>query len=168
MCPDQGGTGGSTGLTRGGTGRAVKPRHGAAGAARLALRRDQLGRPAGELTIADGEARPPPGGDWRRHRRAGWRTVGSSARSIRWRRLTPPARFTVVGKPLPRPDVPDKCTGRHQYVQDVCLPGMLHGRVIRPSSIGANAADGGRRFDLGIPDVRVVRIENFLAVVHRR
>ena len=32
--------------------------------------------------------------------------------------LKDPTRYTLVGKPLPRPDVPGKCTGRNPYVQD--------------------------------------------------
>ena len=51
--------------------------------------------------------------------------------------LKDPKTYTIVGKPILRPDVPDKCTGRNVYVQDHSLPGMLHGRVIHPPSIGA-------------------------------
>src|SRR5579872_3078470 len=58
--PDQGGTGGSTGIPRGG----VEIRQAAATAreALLTLAADRLQRPAAELTIADGEVRPAGGG----------------------------------------------------------------------------------------------------------
>ena len=79
--------------------------------------------------------------------------------------LRDPSRYTVVGKPLPRPDVPDKCTGRHVYVHDFTLPGMLHARVIRPPAIGATLVSVDESSIRGIPDVRVVRVESFLAVV---
>ncbi len=45
-----------------------------------------------------------------------------------------PSAYTVVGKPLRRVDIPDKFTGRFTYIQDLVVPGMLHGRVIHPSS----------------------------------
>jgi nicotinate dehydrogenase subunit B len=79
--------------------------------------------------------------------------------------LKPPATYTVVGKPILRTDVPAKCTGRHVYVQDFTLPGMLHGRVIRPPAIGAKLLTVNESSTSGIPDVRVVRIESFPGVV---
>jgi nicotinate dehydrogenase subunit B len=48
-----------------------------------------------------------------------------------------PARYTVVGKSLPRVDIEPKILGRWQYVTDVRVPGMSHGRVIRPARAGA-------------------------------
>src|SRR5919106_552738 len=41
--------------------------------------------------------------------------------------------YGVVGKSAPRLDLPGKFAGRPSYVQDMVLPGMLHGRVVRPS-----------------------------------
>src|SRR5262249_452868 len=53
-------------------------------------------------------------------------------------------QLTLVGKPLPRLDLPDKVAGAAVYVQDLDLPGMLHGRVVRPPSYRAvlEAFDG--------------------------
>src|SRR5262249_5729172 len=79
--------------------------------------------------------------------------------------LQNPTSYTVVGKPLLRPDVPGKCTGQHVYLQDFAVPGMLHGRVIRPPAMGATLLAVDESALGGIPDVRVVRIENLLAVV---
>ena len=45
--------------------------------------------------------------------------------------LKDPSTYTVVGQPVARLDLPDKCTGRFQFVSDIVLPGMLHGRVVR-------------------------------------
>src|SRR2546422_377913 len=120
VCPDQGGTGGSTGLTRGG----VEVRQAAATArqALLALGATRLGRPAAELTIVDGEVRPLAGGAG-----VGVGTlIGDRRFSLKVDSKAPirePARYGVVGKPLPRPDMPDKCTGHHVYVHDFTLPG---------------------------------------------
>src|SRR6185436_19193159 len=60
LCPDQGGTGGSTGLTRGGT--EIRAAAATARRALLELGATQLNRPAGGLTIIDGEVRPLAGG----------------------------------------------------------------------------------------------------------
>ena len=55
-------------------------------------------------------------------------------------KLKSPRHYTIVGKPLPRPDLPAKVTGRHIYMHDFKLPNMLHARVIRLPSIGATLA----------------------------
>jgi len=164
LCPDQGGTGGSTGLTRGGAD--VRQAAATARQALLALGATRLNVPAPELTIANGEVRPLAGGV----------SVGVAA-LVGDRRLSikvdpkaplrPPASYTSVGKPLPRPDVPGKCTGRHVYVHDFTLPGMVHARVIRPPAIGATLVSVDEASLRGIPDVRVVRVQNFLAVVSK-
>jgi len=66
---------------------------------------------------------------------------------------------------MPRPDVPGKCTGRTVYLQDFTVPGMLHGRVVRPPAIGAKLLAVDEGSIKGIPGARVVRSGNFLAVV---
>ncbi len=52
----------------------------------------------------------------------------------------PPAAHKIVGKSIARFDIPGKVTGGVAYVQDLRLPGMLHGRVVRPPSYGAKLA----------------------------
>src|SRR5262252_3987978 len=98
LCPDQGGTGGSTGLTGGGAG--VRRAAATARQALLALAAAQLGRPANELTIVDGQVRPSAGG-------AGV-GIGALVGGRRIERkvdpmapLAAPARYIVVGKPIP-------------------------------------------------------------------
>ena len=48
-----------------------------------------------------------------------------------------PSAYKVVGHPVPRVEIPAKVTGKHVYVHDVRLPGMVHGRVVRPPRVGA-------------------------------
>ena len=77
-----------------------------------------------------------------------------------------PKDHTVVGKPIPRSDIPDKVTGRFTYVHDFRVPDMLHGRVVRPPAIGATlqSVDESSVKDVaGL--VKVVREGNFLGVV---
>jgi nicotinate dehydrogenase subunit B len=162
LCPNQGGTGGSTGLTRGGTG--VRRAAATARQGLLALGAARLSRPIAELTIVDGEVRPLTGG-----RGIGLGTlVGGRRLSLKVDPNAPlaaPAGYKSVGRALPRPDVPAKCTGRHVYVHDFSVPGMVHARVVRPPAIGATLLSVDESSVRGIPDVRVVRIESFLAVI---
>ncbi len=161
--PNSGGTGGSSGIPQG----AAQIRRVAATArqALLDLGAKQLNRPAAELTIVDGIVKPRTGN-------APGVSVASLIGGKRFSMtvnpnvpLKDPATFTVVGKPVLREDVPAKCTGRHVYLQDFTLPGMLHGRVVRPPSLGAQLQSVDEASIRSIPDVRVVRIESFLGVV---
>ena len=45
--------------------------------------------------------------------------------------LKPPSQFRLIGKDVPRVDVPDKVSGRARYGIDVRLPGMLYAMVLR-------------------------------------
>ena len=47
------------------------------------------------------------------------------------------ADYTVVGQAVPRVDLPAKIAGTFDYVHNLRLPGMLHGRVVRPPMLGA-------------------------------
>jgi CO/xanthine dehydrogenase Mo-binding subunit len=162
LTPDHGGTGGSTGIPRG----AVDVRQAAATArqALLKLGAEQLQRTPAELTIVDGQVRPTNGGEGIDI----GKLIGGRRLSLKVDPKAPlkdPTRYSLVGKPLLRPDVPEKCTGKHVYVQDYSMAGMLHGRVIRPPTIGAKLLSVDESSIRAIPDVRVVRIENFLGVV---
>ena len=78
-------------------------------------------------------------------------------------------QLTLVGKPMPRLDLPGKVAGAGVYVHDLELPGMLHGRIVRPPSYRAvlKAFDGTRVE--AMPGVRaVVRDGRFLGVVAAR
>ncbi len=78
-------------------------------------------------------------------------------------------QYRVVGHAVPRLDIPAKMTGGVAYVQDVRLPGMLHGRIVRPPSYGARLKsldDAGARNMPGV--VKVVRDGSFLAVIAER
>ena len=76
-----------------------------------------------------------------------------------------PRSFKLVGKPIARVDIPDKVTGKFTYMQDYRVPGMMHGRVVRPPAYGATLESVDESSIKGIPGVRVVRDKNFLGVV---
>jgi nicotinate dehydrogenase subunit B len=77
-----------------------------------------------------------------------------------------PALYSIVGQSVPRLDLPNKVFGQPAYVQDLRLPGMLHGRTIHPTSIGSTLSDVDESSIAENPDlVQVVRNGNFLGVV---
>ncbi len=162
LTPDQGSTAGSQGITRGG----VEIRRAAATARQALVRRasERLGHPVEALEVVDGVVRPRAGGPG-----VGYADlVGGQRFELKVDAKAPikkPAEYRFVGKPLPRPDVPAKVTGRHRYVHDLTLPGMLHARVVRPPAVRATLETVDEGSIASIPGARVVRIESFLAVV---
>jgi len=77
-----------------------------------------------------------------------------------------PKDYKIVGTSQPRVDIPAKITGRFTYMQDFKVPGMLHGRVVRPAAIGAKLESVDDSALKSIPGiVKVVREGDFLGVV---
>lgn len=76
-----------------------------------------------------------------------------------------PKDYKIVGKPVPRVDIPGKVTAQFTYMQDFRVPGMLHGRVVRPPAYGATLESVDEGSVKAIPGVQVIREKNFLAVV---
>jgi nicotinate dehydrogenase subunit B len=78
----------------------------------------------------------------------------------------PASEWTVLGKPIPRPDMPEMATGQFEYVHNVRVPGMLHGRVVRPAAVGASLVNVDESSVAGMPGlVKVVVRKNFVGVV---
>jgi nicotinate dehydrogenase subunit B len=89
----------------------------------------------------------------------------------------PVADYRVVGQSLPRVDIPAKALGDPSFVHDMRVPGMLHGRVIRPPYAGADHGDFiGKTLEsvdensiAHIPGIRaVVVIGDFIGIVAER
>jgi CO/xanthine dehydrogenase Mo-binding subunit len=77
-----------------------------------------------------------------------------------------PKDYKIVGKSIARVDLPEKFTGEFVYSQDVSVPGMLHGRALRPAtslSMPTNVDEGSIRNIPGV--VKVVREGSFVGVV---
>jgi nicotinate dehydrogenase subunit B len=77
----------------------------------------------------------------------------------------PASAHRIVGQPIRRVDVAPKVFCQQDFCTDIKVPGMVHARVIRPTSAGSVplAVDAGSVRD--IPNVQIVRKEAFLAVV---
>jgi CO/xanthine dehydrogenase Mo-binding subunit len=74
--------------------------------------------------------------------------------------------WTVLGKPVPRVEIPAIATGQFEYVHNVRVPGMLHGQVVRPPVVGARLAGVDESSVRGLPGVvKVVVKNNFVGVV---
>jgi CO/xanthine dehydrogenase Mo-binding subunit len=176
---NQGGVGGSTSIMLG-----SKPLRNAAANARFLLTQlasRRLGVPAEELEVIDGVIYVKG------------QAKGDASRSVSYAELaaagdlndalkvsgdgfslnvvgsgTPkdPSAYKIVGKPAPRVDLPPKILGHFKYVTDVRVPWMLHGRVIRPSGVGATFVSVDESSVKAIPGfVKTVIKGNFVGVV---
>ncbi|HKH73506.1 MAG TPA: molybdopterin cofactor-binding domain-containing protein [Vicinamibacterales bacterium] len=77
-----------------------------------------------------------------------------------------PRDWTVLGTPVQRVDMRAMATGEFEFVHNVRVPGMLHGRVVRPSSPGATVMSVDEGSVRGMPGlVKVVVKNNFIGVV---
>jgi len=165
LTPNQGGTGGSSGIMAGG----MQIRQAAATARQglINLAAAQLKQPADSLDTKDGAVIPRAGGPGI----AFGALAGGGRLNLaldKNAKLKNPDDYIVVGKSFPRPDLPAKLTGRHDYVQDIRVDGMLHARVIRAPAIGAKLQDVDAASIAQIPGARLVRVKDFLAVVAPR
>ena len=78
----------------------------------------------------------------------------------------PYGQYTVLGKSIPRVDIPPKATGQFQYVHHVRVPGMLHGRMVRPPMVGAAVVSVDQSSIQNMPGrPKVVVKGNFIGVV---
>jgi nicotinate dehydrogenase subunit B len=160
--PDQGYTAGSASLSTG----AIPVRQ-AAAEARLAvldLAAARFGVPADRLVTENGSVSVR--GETRRATygelvagQALHRTIASATKT------KDPDAYRVVGQSVPRVDLPKKVYGSYVYLQNLRVPGMLHGRAIRPTTIGATLASVDEASIAGLKGVRVVRRDAFLGVV---
>jgi nicotinate dehydrogenase subunit B len=166
--PNQGGTNASASINRGGP----RIRLAAADARQALLARasQQLGAPVDRLTVSRGVVS----------------VAGNPGQSVTYGALIGDRRFdvpytgkapvkdyrahTIVGASVPRNDMPAKANGKYVYMQHVRVPGMLHGRVVRPRGQGGYG-DGARVLSVDpgsisdIPGARVVRRRDFVGVV---
>ncbi len=164
LVPDQGPTWGSLTIQVAG----VQLRQAAATArkALLDMAAQRLGTPVSVLEIKDGVVRAKSDGV---KNISYGQLIGDGQFRLKLDKNAPlkdPASYTIVGTSVPRWDIPGKVTGQFTYMQDFRLPGMLHGRVVRPPAIGATlrSVDESSVKDVkGL--VKVVRIGSFLAVV---
>ena len=172
---DQGGVGGSTSISLG-----SRPLRNVSAAARAALVQrasQQLGVPVDQLQVTDGVI----SGRTDASKRV---TYGELAAAIAAEhdlkvsgagfalnvegtaKPKDPSTYTVVGTSVPRVDMTPKILGVYQYITDVRVPGMLHGRMIRPAGVGATLVSVDESAATTISGyVKTVVEKNFVGVV---
>ncbi|HEY4346647.1 MAG TPA: molybdopterin cofactor-binding domain-containing protein [Gaiellaceae bacterium] len=172
--PNTGNTGGSTSISQGGP--LVRMAAAQAKQALLRLASANLGVPVGSLTVSKGVV--SGGGKTATY----GSLIGGKLFNVEYTGTTlktgqapakPVAAYSQVGiiRP-PRIDIPSIVDGSHTYAANVRIPGMLHGRVVRPRGQGAYG-DGTNpvpeKIDNSsiahIPNVKIVQVGNFLGVV---
>jgi CO/xanthine dehydrogenase Mo-binding subunit len=80
-----------------------------------------------------------------------------------------PADYTTVGRSLARRDLEGKLSGRPAFIQDLVLPAMLHGRVVRVPNRSATLIEvDTAAFAARYPDVVLARDGSFLGVLAQR
>ncbi len=170
VTPNQGGTYSSSAMRRGGP--QVQRAAAEARQALLSMAAEQLAEPVENLSVDKGvvfiRGSNNPAlryGDLVGDRQFNITFTGSAP-------LKDPASYRVVASPLPRHDIPLKAKGTYPYMQHQRLPGMLHGRIVRPPgqsayrhgiqlvSLDESSIDG--------IDARAVVKGNFVGVVAQR
>jgi nicotinate dehydrogenase subunit B len=161
--PDEGYTAGSTTIQFGGS--ALRRASAEARRALLEMASEQLDADVDELLVRDGLVSV-------RHDPARAITYAQLVGGKRFNRritfkapLKRPEEYQIVGKPAPRVDILPKFTGAHCFIQDVRVPGMLHARVVRPPSPGAQLVSID---ESSVQGAQVVRLGNFVGVVAPR
>jgi CO/xanthine dehydrogenase Mo-binding subunit len=174
VTPDTGGTFGSSSISS--AGPRIRSAAATAKQALLGMAATRLGAPVSSLTVSKGVV---SGGG----RSVSYgELIGDKLFSVRMASATlnpgaapskPVSQYQLVTKArVPRVDIPDKVTGKHVYVHNIRVPGMLHGRIIRPRGQGAYGDGSATRIvsvdEASIKHIegaRVVRRGDFLGVV---
>jgi len=73
--------------------------------------------------------------------------------------MKPPEAYHIVGTSTPREDLPRKVSGEPSFIHDLQIPGMLHGRLVRPPGPAAKL--------VSIDEASVKDIPGLVKVVHR-
>jgi CO/xanthine dehydrogenase Mo-binding subunit len=93
----------------------------------------------------------------------GGKALRAACASLLQKEEKKPASYCVVGSNVPRLDLPAKFAGKASYVQDMVLPAMLHGRVVRPPHAFTRLLS----FDVP-PGITAIRNGNFVGVLAER
>ena len=164
VTPDQGSTSGSQSTPVNFNDQNLALAAATAREALLQLAAERLGEPVDHLTVSNGIV------------------CGSSGRTVRYEELLggkhfnlaldpaakrrPQSQWTVLGKAVPSLDQAALMTGQFEFLHYLRVPGMLHGRVVRPPAMGASLLSVDVPSVKSIPGfVRVVVRKDFVGVV---
>jgi nicotinate dehydrogenase subunit B len=128
----------------------------------LAAAAERLATPAGQLSVMDGMVSSAAGSISYGDLLVGQSLRADLADSVP---VKDPASYRIVGQPVPRTDIPAKAVGSFTYVHDIRVPGMLHGRVVRPPYLGHDSGPFVGRCLVSVDEASVSDLPGFVAVV---
>ena len=164
LCPDQGTTSGSQSTPTNFNSESLALAAATAREALLGLAAVKLGEPVAHLTVVDGIIRSNKGLQVRYEELIGDKHFNLPLSATAKRRSAPD--WTVLGKPIPSLDRASLMTGTFEFVHHVRIPGMLHGRVVRPPEMGATLVHVDDQSVRSVPGlVKIVVRKNFVGVV---
>src|SRR3954462_957401 len=79
--------------------------------------------------------------------------------------LKPASQYTIIGKSYANSVTPSKVSAKETWVTDVRLPGMWHGRVVHPKTLGSTLIKAGELNKTRFPNAQVVVKGNLVGVV---
>ena len=161
--PDEGLTVSSMSLET--TGQAMRWAAAQARQIMLSVAYEHLEAPLERLEVADGIIRDPVSGRstdyWQLF---GGRLFGQQVTGTA--RPKPANQYAVLGRSNHRIDAVAKVSGQASYVHDLDLPGMVHGRVLRPTNQSAILASFNEHVLDDLPGlIKIVHDGSFLGVI---
>jgi len=164
ICPDQGTTSGSQSTPTNFNSENLALAAATAREALLNLAAKKLAEPVENLTVADGVITGTMGRHVRYEDLIGNKHFNLPLSATAKRRSA--ADWTVLGKPIPSLDRSTLMTGQFEFVHHVRVPGMLHGRVLRPPEMRATVARVDEQSVRNVQGlVKVVVRKDFVGVV---
>jgi nicotinate dehydrogenase subunit B len=164
VSPDQGTTSGSQSTPTNFNSQNLAQGAATAREALLNMAAKRLEEPVDQLTVTDGVITGKNG-----HRTTYAELIGNRRFHIplsATAKRRSPDQWTVLGKPVLSLDRAALMTGRFEFVHNVRVPGMLHGRVVRPPEVSATVANVDESSVRQIPGlVKVVVRKDFVGVV---
>jgi CO/xanthine dehydrogenase Mo-binding subunit len=167
VTPDQGTTSGSQSTPANFNTRNLAQAAATAREALVAMAAQRLGVSADQLAIEDGVFNAKNGSHVSYGELIGGKHFEVRVNAAAKRRA--PGQWKVLGKPLPSLDRVALMTGTFEFIHNVRVPGMAHGRVVRPPEIGATVANVDEKSVQHVPGlIKVVVRNNFVGVVAER
>ncbi|HEY6183413.1 MAG TPA: molybdopterin cofactor-binding domain-containing protein [Terriglobales bacterium] len=161
--PDQGTTSGSQSTPTNFNGDSLAQAAATAREALLKMGAEKFGESTESLTLKDGVITSKSGESVTYRELVNGKHFNLPLNANAKRRST--NQWTILGKPVPSLDRQELMAGRFEFVHYVHVPGMLHGRVVRPPGMGATVAHVDESSVQHLPGVKVVVRKNFVGVV---
>ncbi len=164
VTPDQGTTSGSQSTPTNFNTRNLAQAAATAREALVAMAAQRFGVSADQLTVENGVVSAKSGRHVSYGELIGGKRFNLAVSSAAKRRS--PSQWNVLGKSVPSMDRVALMTGTFEFVHNVHVPGMVHGRVVRPPEIGSTVANVDEKSVQHIPGlIKVVVRNNFVGVV---